>query len=97
MFIYDNLTDRELDNYKRSRLGDILRSTGEIGRDAVIKELRKYDVFELMRKKDPAFVVATTKKKVKELGELRRFVLWHTSRIQFHMPLREFLKQEPKA
>lgn len=89
--IYDNLTNKELDNLRKTYFGNILKSIKEIGRDAVIEELRRRDAILFMREKYPGFVVATTKKREKEFKEAERYVLWKTSRIQFYIPLREFM------
>lgn len=42
---YENLKNRELQRIAISRFGNALRPLKEIGREAVIKELRKYDKF----------------------------------------------------
>ena len=89
--IYDNLTNRELDNLRKAYFGNVLDPISKIGRNAVIEKLRTMDAILFMREKYPGFVVATTKKREKEFKEAERYILWKTSSIQFHIPLREFM------
>lgn len=42
---YENLTDEEIQNIATVRFGAVLRPLKEIGRAAVIEELRAYDRF----------------------------------------------------
>ncbi len=43
---YENLTDEQLDRVSLARLNGILRPVKDIGREAVIEELRAYDAIE---------------------------------------------------
>ena len=47
MWHYENLNDIELQRVANSVFGDVLKPIDEIGRDAVIDELKKYDEFKL--------------------------------------------------
>lgn len=40
---YENLTDEELQKIATLRFGEMLRPVSEIGREAVIEELKAYD------------------------------------------------------
>lgn len=92
MWVYDNLSNKEIDNIRESYLGFVLKPIREIGREAVVRELREFDAYQLMKKKYPNFGVANTKKKEKELENLKRYVLWKTSKLQFIITLKEFMK-----
>ena len=41
--IYDNLNDSEVRNIAHASFGDTLKSVAEIGKDAVVEELRVLD------------------------------------------------------
>jgi hypothetical protein len=49
---YENLTNEELQRIATARFGNVLRPLKEIGREAVIEELRKYDIFLESRKEE---------------------------------------------
>jgi hypothetical protein len=46
---YENLKNKELQRIAVVRFGNMLRPLNEIGREAVIKELKKYDKFLEMK------------------------------------------------
>lgn len=92
MINYDKLSNREIEKLRKQYFGNVLKTTKEIGRDAVIEELRKWDALLIMRQKYSGFVVATTKKREKEFKEVERYVLWVTSDIKEYISLREFMR-----
>ena len=47
---YENLKNEELQRIAISRFGNVLRPLKEIGREAVIKELKQHDKFLVMKK-----------------------------------------------
>ena len=47
---YENLKNKELQRIAAARFGDVLRPLKEIGRKAVIKELKQHDKFPVMEK-----------------------------------------------
>jgi len=47
---YENLKNEELQRIAIARFGNVLRPLKEIGREAVIKELKQYDKFLVMEK-----------------------------------------------
>jgi hypothetical protein len=47
---YENLKNEELQRIAFTRFGNVLRPLKEIGREAVIEELKKYDEFLESRK-----------------------------------------------
>lgn len=48
---YENLTNKELQRIAIARFGNVLKPFSEIGREAVIEELKKYDWFFESKKK----------------------------------------------
>ena len=54
-FNYNALTDEQLQAFATNIFGKILKPLSEIGRDAVIKELKAYDRFEEYRNKKIKF------------------------------------------
>ena len=49
---YENFTDEELQKIAISKFGYVLRSIKEIGREAVIEELQKYDEYLQIKRRN---------------------------------------------
>ena len=47
---YENLKNKDLQRIATARFGNVLRPLKEIGREAVIRELKQHDKFLVMKK-----------------------------------------------
>ena len=91
MWNYDNLSDRELDNIRKAKLGEVLKSVKEIGRLAVTEKLRELDTLMMMRSKYMGFIIPKNKRQERVYKEIRRYVLWATSNIKNSISLKDFM------
>lgn len=58
---YENLTNEELQRIAIARFGNVLRPLREIGREAVIDELKSHDRFANLHKSEKSYSISRGK------------------------------------